>query len=96
VKGSIGLDTLYEHTRRAATSKRAVRYARRYPGKTATEIAHAIKADPASVSSALNKAARAGLLTRTRRVKWVPFNNPRIAYGITPPGAPWTYSRVRP
>lgn len=46
-------------------SKRAVTYARRWPGQTATQIAHALRARPSTISSALHKAVAAGELVRT-------------------------------
>jgi hypothetical protein len=45
-------------------TKRAITYAKKYPGRSATEIANALHARPSSVSSILYRACRAGLLTR--------------------------------
>jgi hypothetical protein len=44
---------------------RAITYARRYPGQSATQIAHALKAKPCSVSGILHRACAAGDLVRT-------------------------------
>jgi hypothetical protein len=45
-------------------TKRAITYTKKYPGRSATEIANALHARPSSVSSILYRACRAGLLTR--------------------------------
>ena len=56
-------------------TKRAISYARKYPGRTATEIANALRAKPSSVSSILYRASKTGLLERkegepSREVPW--------------------------
>lgn len=48
--------------------KRAITYARRYPGQSATQIANALKANPSTVSSVLYAACKAGELVRSERV----------------------------
>ena len=48
----------------ATIHQKAVRYARRYPGKTATDIANAIKENPATVSKSLYRAWRKKELSR--------------------------------
>lgn len=45
--------------------QRAVTYAQRYPGNSATQIAHALKAKPSSVSSILYAAVQRGELSRS-------------------------------
>lgn len=44
---------------------RAITYARRYPGQSATQIAHAVGAHPATVSHELYQAVKRGMLVRT-------------------------------
>ena len=45
--------------------QRAIRYAERYPGKTATEIANALRESPATVSKALYRA-----WLRNQLIRW--------------------------
>ena len=63
---------------------RAISYARRHPGHTATEIAHALKARPATVSGVLFKAVRRKKLSRYLLIK----PKPRLAG--------WRYERPLP
>lgn len=44
---------------------RAIAYARRYPGQSATQIANALRANPSTVSAVLYRAVKAGELVRT-------------------------------
>jgi DNA-directed RNA polymerase specialized sigma24 family protein len=53
--------------------QRAITYARRYPGQSATQIAHALRAKPATVSSVLHKACESGALARSGRVDGGPL-----------------------
>jgi DNA-binding MarR family transcriptional regulator len=45
--------------------QRTITYARRYPGQSATQIAHAIRAKASTVSSVLHKACARGELVRS-------------------------------
>lgn len=50
---------------RPTIAQRAIRYARAYPGHSATQIAHALKANPCTVSAALYRAWRDGKVSRS-------------------------------
>jgi hypothetical protein len=84
--------------------KRAVTYARRYPGQSATQIAHALRAKPTTVSAALYRAVQAGELMRSNPVvgadHWAPKQGggPRggHVYGPVPPDYVPERKRVMP
>lgn len=51
--------------KRPTIKQRAITYARRYPGQSATQIAHALRAKPTTVSAILYRAVQAGELARS-------------------------------
>ena len=65
--------------------KRALAYARRYPGQSATQIANALRAKPGTVSSILYLAVREGALTRTPKA-WIGFTHWHAKGGGGPAG----------
>jgi hypothetical protein len=67
-------------------AQRAATYARRHPGLTATTIANALHAKPASVSSALHKEWRRG---RLARCVWLGFGDRFTGHRYGPQGTPW-------
>ena len=68
-------------------TSRVLRYARRYPGQSATQIANALRARPSTVSGMLQKAWRRCELDR------LDFSGPRGGNGYGPCG--WAADEAR-
>lgn len=75
---------------KATIKARAIRYARRYPGQSATQIAHAIGARPSTVSAELYHAVKRGELVRTEAA-WSGRGNFWNVAGGGGPGGGHTY-----